>query len=29
MERARTLDAEGDPLCMSVVTEVKDFIGMK
>jgi hypothetical protein len=29
MERARALDAEGDPLCMSVVTEVKDFIGMK
>ncbi|MFZ3326151.1 MAG: hypothetical protein WA231_09770 [Methylocella sp.] len=29
MARARALDAEGDPHCMSVVSEVKDLIGMK
>jgi hypothetical protein len=29
MARARALDAEGNPHCMSVVTEVKDLIGMK
>jgi hypothetical protein len=28
MARARALDAEGDPHCMSVVTEIKDLIGM-
>jgi hypothetical protein len=28
MARARTLDAEGDPHCVSVVTEIKDLIGM-
>jgi hypothetical protein len=29
MARARALDAEGDLHCKSVVTEVKDLIGIK
>ena len=28
MARARALDSEGDPHCMSVVTEIEDLIGM-
>lgn len=29
MARARALDAEGNPRCMGVVTEIKDLIGME